>query len=1470
MLFSRPSEIREFYNYGKSVFIVLFLFVAHHGSSQSFTNVSTGIPVLTNARSEWVDFNNDNRPDLFISGVNGSGGLHTAVYLNNGDNTFNSVNLTALTDIAYDFGDYNSDGFIDIIVSGINVSNEKKTILYRNNSGTAFVAQAMGLMNLSKGGILWKDIDSDTDLDLILTGLDASNEEHTLVYVYDNGQYSSVSHPMPNVSNGQLLAADANNDDQVEILITGLNSSGLPVSMLFTWFTNGTSAVYSDDLPGTAFNSVTHADYNSDGFTDIFISGLANEALDKQSFILENNGVNDFVSVSSIFKDVSSASVDAGDLNNDGFTDIVLSGIDDGGFKYFKYYQNSIAFAFSDVLHNMQDFIYNGDAALTDYENDGDLDIFQIGNSGDDDGFQANLYLSDQAATVVNAPPSIPSGLESTVLEDSIYLTWTPSTDDLANAASITYNLYISREEDGEDLVVSPLSDIATGYRKSTGSGNAGHKTFKSFRGLPEGRYYWSVQAIDNANKGSAFAVEGTFAVCYSISLGPDTTICHKDILELSIGGSNDEVDWYSKTAGLLLDDSNDLSHIIDDNDTIVVALTRPYNCTVKDTLIVTMSLPPVIDLGADTAICSGELFELDMALTVDSVNWYNPNGELLLNSHEYGYAVNAKDTIIAHVFNEYKCLSIDSIVVDVLALPDFSAGSDREVCFKENTLLEVTGTWPTVNWHSTKNGELAMGADTYSYLIVETDTAIAEVIDDNGCINYDSAVIEMLPLPVISLGSDVSICYLEHVDLQLTGTGASVTWLDTDQNLLASDVANYSYQVLEKDTTIVKVVDDYSCVSYDSIIVHVLPLPQFSIGADTSICFDEDILLEAGAGFDRVDWYSKNSGDLINPDSWFFNYHVSVTDTLIAKVLHPNSCINYDSIRIEMLPLPDISLGADREICFGEQVAFHIDGSWDEVNWYTENDLILQPDDPSYQFVVDQSIPLWVEVFDSYRCVSYDTVQVNVLSLPQFDLGETLNYCDGDSISLSVENIGETYSWTDPEGAELSNSQEYNYVARDSELIRLTVVDDFHCTFIDSVFVAVHALPDVSVIGTPVICENDTVTLGIDYPNSTVEWFNADTDVTLAQGSVLQMAFSESMEIGISLTDINNCLSTETITLTVHERPVANAGEDQLLCYDEVSVIGGESDPGNDHQWVPSDFLDDPSKANPVITGTATRKYAITVTNAHNCSSVDSVYVEVNPEIVVDAGASTSICIGDSIRLGGNPTASGSNFDYSYQWVAGDHSIEGNLANPVVSPQATTLFYILVSSGKCEVEYDSIEVVVNPLPVVTIISDQSIGAGSSVMLNAGGGVEYEWSPSESLDDAGSATPVASPLKSTKYHLKVTDANHCQDTASVHVFVQNKLFIPNTFSPNGDDKNDVFKLYGSGVAEVVFSVFDQKGNRVFHSTDHGQLFETGWDGKLNGNVLKDDIYFWTIDGMFYNGEPVRFEGKNNGIIKLMK
>ncbi len=828
-------------------------------------------------------------------------------------------------------------------------------------------------------------------------------------------------------------------------------------------------------------------------------------------------------------------------------------------------------------------------------------------------------------------------------------------------------------------------------------------------------------------------------------------------------------------------------------------------------------------------------------------------------------------------------CVWMDSVVVDVLSLPVFNLGKDTSLCYATNLDLSVSGLGivglDSVNWYSKTTGSLLKNSESLSYQVMGKDTLIAEVFNANGCVNYDSLVVNAFAFPVFTLGNDTSICYGETLPLSVasfvsTNVGEvsfdQVNWYSTRQGSLLADSETLSFEVLEKDTLVVEVKTIKGCLSYDSLIVDVLALPVFDIGNDTSICYGSNILLQTGALFEEVNWYSLDKDVKLVSDNWFFNYEVTATDTLVAEVFNASRCVNYDTIIIVMDPLPVFSLGDDQAICYGDSASLVVSGGFSKVDWFTTGNQILQSNSATYKFQVLETITLWAEVTNAKGCIQYDTITITSLDLPEFDLGEDQTYCYGDQVTLNVPVTGTDFTWTNGAGEELHSNAQWEFLAEETIELFLTVKNAGGCFYNDSVMINVNPLPDFDIVGDAVICVNDTTQLTTNYSDiATIRWFDQN-DITLGADPTLKYGSKTSGYVYANIINSNDCRAIDSLFVTVNTLPLADAGKDTLICFGEAVKIGSDQEEaGYIYLWTASVGAQPESVADPLVSPTVSTFYYLQVTDANGCVSLDTVSVQVNPKITIAAGEDFMICKGEQVTLGGQPTASGSLFDYSYQWTKGG-AVFSNKSNPTDVPEVTTTYFLEVSSHLCDVQYDTITVTVNEAPEITVSPQLSVGGSESVELFATGGVSYSWSPAGTLDDPKSATPKASPLVTTEYEVVVTDANGCVSIGRVNVLVQNALFIPNLFTPNGDRNNDEFLVYGSGIQSITFSVYDLNGNRVYTTGNVDEALKVGWDGTYKGEPLANGVYLWSIQGSFYNGAPLKFEGKTKGTVKLIR
>ncbi|MEJ0102611.1 MAG: PKD domain-containing protein [Bacteroidota bacterium] len=187
-------------------------------------------------------------------------------------------------------------------------------------------------------------------------------------------------------------------------------------------------------------------------------------------------------------------------------------------------------------------------------------------------------------------------------------------------------------------------------------------------------------------------------------------------------------------------------------------------------------------------------------------------------------------------------------------------------------------------------------------------------------------------------------------------------------------------------------------------------------------------------------------------------------------------------------------------------------------------------------------------------------------------------------------------------------------------------------------------------------------------------------------------------------------------------------------------------------------------------------------------------------------------------------------------------------------------------SDGCTDTEVKNI--VVNPLPVIDMPGTVTLMVGTSLTIPATyspNAATWQWSPQAGLSCTSCPQPEATPKFNTTYHVLVIDSNGCRNTGAINIIVVCKdgnIFIPNTFSPNGDGSNDKFYPRGKGIDRVqVLRIFNRWGEVVFEKinfpvNDSGY----GWDGTFKGKGPQPDVYVYQVEVYCTNGELIKFTG----------
>jgi len=242
-----------------------------------------------------------------------------------------------------------------------------------------------------------------------------------------------------------------------------------------------------------------------------------------------------------------------------------------------------------------------------------------------------------------------------------------------------------------------------------------------------------------------------------------------------------------------------------------------------------------------------------------------------------------------------------------------------------------------------------------------------------------------------------------------------------------------------------------------------------------------------------------------------------------------------------------------------------------------------------------------------------------------------------------------------------------------------------------------------------------------------------------------------------------------------------------------------------------------------------------------HDCPAVPVTATVLVSAPDIDLGADREICEGDFIEI--DPVGT----FYSYLWQ------NGSTNNTLVSSTEGYKKVKVTDEYGCEWS-DSIYLAVHPLPYVELGRDTSLCGTESLILDGGSdGMTYNWSTGESFRE------ITVYQGYQLISLEVIDENNCSSSDSILINVcdveDQFKEMPTAFTPNGDGKNDVWRIPElEPFPMAVVEIYDRWGNLLFRSEPG---YSNPWDGIANdGRTMPMDSYYFVIDFGEQNLDPL--------------
>lgn len=868
--------------------------------------------------------------------------------------------------------------------------------------------------------------------------------------------------------------------------------------------------------------------------------------------------------------------------------------------------------------------------------------------------------------------------------------------------------------------------------------------------------------------------------------IAADTTVCNGDTAVFTlVNGPFQSYVWSNGVTGV---------------DSILTNVPGTYtltvfdgNCSWTSNSVTLANFPTPNPTLADTGACTGTPLVLSVEPGLVNIVWSDGS-----NLPTVVATVNGTFYYTAEDINGCDVVS-DTVTVTFLPAPTVNATADDDtICAGASTTLRAnaTGTSLTYLW-----APVVGTADT---LVVNQGGTFYVTVNNGFCPVTDSVTVVQLPAATVLTNNDTTVCPGEDVVVSLNGTYATYQWNNGAQtaSFTTDTVGSYWAVVTQGGCTF----------NSDTFTLSNFPVVQPAL-PDTGACSGESVVLTSAPGLTNVVWsLGPNTTTLTvnsNGDYWY-------------TAVDANGCnVTSDTSTVTFLPAPTVNLTAtDDTFCLGRTTTLNPNATGTNLSY------VWAPGGDTTSTLTVNTAGTYIVTVNNGFCPTSDTITVYQYTTVAPVVNADQTVCPGTSVTVSVSGGPYvSYSWF-PSGstATIQATTPGNYYV---------VVNDGNCTYASDTFTLSNftlATPLATPASTTV-CTGTPVVLSGEAGYTNYLWQPGNLP---GQNVTVNTAGTYSY----TATDANGCTVTSTTATVTYTAPPSSTITPvaPVLCPGSAGVT--LYSPGVDsvtYTWTPGGVADS-------IVATTAGTYTLTA-NVGTCSGSSTVVVGTGTNPVINLAPYTSSCCTQVVLNPGSGT--GNTYNWSNGTTADTLLVES-------TNNDTAFFNLTVTNADgCVSSVTDIAVRIKCIQPSADASPDSILAGQTSQLSVTTAYNdvtftYSWNPSATLDNATSASPVASPIEETTYTVYVTDPiDGCVDSATVIVYLQfgEKFKVPNAFSPNGDGRNDSFfpVLLGDYQSVTEFRIYNRWGALVHNAN-------APWDGVFNGAMqpVGTFVYYLTV------------------------
>lgn len=955
----------------------------------------------------------------------------------------------------------------------------------------------------------------------------------------------------------------------------------------------------------------------------------------------------------------------------------------------------------------------------------------------------------------------------------------------------------------------------------------------------------------------SAVASASVFAMP-SPTITSNSPVCTNQTLTLNGSGAT-SYSWTGPSPGNFLSVSQNTTFVgISTLVSGIYTLTGSFatGCSVSVTQSLTVRPLPVTSFTNADPVCVNGTLALSGS-GGSSYVWNGPNSftsalqnPTIINVQQVASGIY---TLLA-TLNTCTASVSQSITVNLLPVP--TATNNSSICATNSLQLGGSG-GTTYLWAGpssfTSNLQLPSVA---SSLPANSGPYTVTVTDVNGCMAQAITIATVLPNPNLT-ATGATVCLNEPGTLSVAG-GTSCAWsgpsafVSALYNPIITPVDNLTAGIYS-----VIVTSANSCTNAATAILSFMPLPTLTT-ISASVCLNTAATLSVN-GATTYTWAGPNGYSFTGAGAPIATANALSAGIYTVLGMGANTCTSIATASLDTKVLPVVT-ASGTIVCIQQKALLSSAGSTDVAtyNWSgpaSYNPAVQNPTIASATSAVPVNYTVLVTALNS--CTQQAVATLSTHPLPIVVASSTI-ICKNQSFTILAGGAS-TYTWSGPLG--ISNGASLAIANVNSVTVgsyTVTGQDVNTCTNAAVAMIDTLPLPHVTAIGSTV-CFGSPATLKAFGASSFFWQGPGGYTSSFAITGINNAINGTTQEYTVVGTALNSCTQVAYALLDTYPLPIPIIVAPPRICMN--SLLELKADGAKTYTWTgPFNY----SSVNREVTLSIYNvlqegNYTLSVTDNLGCKNFTTAYVKIDPmpqgKLISDNTNNFCVPFCSEFRLQSTGTSS----VVSSSWMLNTLPIGGeSFSTCITGPGNNGVFGTFTNAVGCVSSMSFVipanltpkadffirpEKPVEELDLVEFYDNSTGNTGrwNWYFVNNDGYTSTEKNTNYLFNLAGSY-PVA---------LVVQNDKGCSDTIVKTIVVESdfSLFVPNSFTPDGDGLNDIFQPKGRGLSKYKLSIYDRWGKLIFETEE----FEKGWNGSLQGGESAIGVYVWKINGLDAKG-----------------